>query len=95
MVNGKKQLQTAPVFLPWEPHEQYEKVEKKRHQKMSPLGWKVSNMLLRKSRGQLLIISERMKQLGQRRNDPQLWICLVVKVKSAVLRIILHRNLEC
>ena len=52
-------------------------------------------MLLRKSRGQLLIISEKMKQLGQRRNDAQLWICLVVKVKSAAVRIILHRNLEC
>ena len=35
-------------------------------------GQKVSNMLLGKSRGQLLIASERMKWLGQRRNDTQL-----------------------
>ena len=34
----------------------------------------VSNMLLGKSRGQLLIASERMKQLGQSGNDAQLWV---------------------
>ena len=42
------------------------------NQSMSPPVWKVSNMLLRKSRGQLLIASERMKQLIQSRNDTQL-----------------------
>ena len=36
-------------------------------------GQKVSNMLLGKSRGQLLIASERMKWLSQSRNDSQLW----------------------
>ena len=44
-------------------------------------GQKVSNMLLGKSRGQLLIASERMKQLGQSGYAAQLWMCLVVKVK--------------
>ena len=34
----------------------------------------VSNMLLGKSRGQLQIASERMKQLGQSGNDAQLWV---------------------
>ena len=47
---------------------------------MSPAGQKVSNMLLGKSGGQLLIASERMKQLGQSRNDAQLRIFLVMKV---------------
>ena len=42
---------------------------------------KVSNMLLGKSRGQLLISPETMKQLGQSINDAQLWMCLGVKVK--------------
>lgn len=28
----------------------------------------------------------RMKQLGQSRNDAQLWTCLVVKVKSDAVR---------
>ena len=46
---------------------------------MSPSGWEVSTMLLGKSGGQLTIAPERMKQLGQGRNDAQLWTCLVVK----------------
>ena len=33
-----------------------------------------------------LIAPERRKELGQSRNDTQLWMCLVVKI--------LHRNLE-
>ena len=37
-------------------------------------------MLVGKSRGQLLIALERMKQLSLSRNDAQLWMCLVVKV---------------
>ena len=36
-----------------------------------------------------------MKRLSQSRNNVQLWICLVVKVKSNTVRTILHRNLEC
>ena len=56
------------------------------HQKMSPPHQKVSNMLLGKSRGQLLIAPERMKQLGQSRNNAPLWMYLVVKVKSDVVK---------
>ena len=48
---------------------------------MSPAGWKVSSKLLGESRGQLLIVPERMMCLGQSGNDAQLWMCLVVKVK--------------
>ena len=46
-----------------------------------PSGLKVSSMLLGKSRGQLLIAPERMKQLGQSGNDVQFQMCLVVKVQ--------------
>ena len=49
---------------------------------MIPPGKKVSNMLLGKSGEQLLIVLERIKQLGQSRNNAQLWMCLVMKVKS-------------
>ena len=49
-------------------------------------GPKVSNMLLEKSRGQLLIAPERMKWQGQSRNDAQLWMHLVVKVKSNAIK---------
>ena len=51
-----------------------------------PPGQKVSNMLLGKSGGQLLIAPERMKQLRKSRNDTQLWACLVVKVKSNTVK---------
>ena len=49
---------------------------------MSLLGQKVSNVLLEKSRGQLLTALERKKRLAQNGNDTQLWMCLMVKVKS-------------
>ena len=49
-------------------------------------GRKVSNMLLEKSRGQVLIASERMKHLGQSGNDAQFWMCLVVKAESDVVK---------
>ena len=48
---------------------------------MRPPGWKVSNMLLGKTRGHLLIAPE---LLGQSRNDTQFW--LVVKVKSDAVK---------
>ena len=41
----------------------------------------MSSKLLGESRGQLLIVPERMMCLGQSGNDTQLWMCLVVKVK--------------
>ena len=51
-----------------------------------PLGRKVSSMLLGKSGGQLLIAPERMKQLGQSKNNTQLQMCLVEKVKSEAVK---------
>ena len=52
----------------------------------SPPGQKVSSMLLGKSRRQLLIAPERIKHLGQSRNNTQLWMYLVVKVKSDAIK---------
>ena len=73
-------MATTSVFLLQEPHEQYER-QKDRCWKMSPPGQTVSKTLLRKSGGQLLTSPERMKRLGQSRNDAQLCTCLVVKEK--------------
>ena len=53
---------------------------------MSPPGQKGSNILLGKSREQLLIAPERMKRLGQSGNDTWLWMCLVMKVKSDAVK---------
>ena len=66
----------TPVFLSGEHHGQYEKAKKVWCRKINPPRWKVSNMLLGKSREQLLISSVRMKGLGQGRNDTQLWMYL-------------------
>ena len=54
-------------------------------------------MLLGKSRGPLLTAPERVKRLGQSRNDFQLWMCLVLKVKFDAIKkmAMLHRTLEC
>ena len=48
---------------------------------MSLPGLKVSNILLGKSGGELLIAPDLMKQLGQSGYDAQLSMCLVMKVK--------------
>ena len=63
-------------------------------QKHEHPGWKVSNMLLRKSGGQLLIAPEKMKPLVQSGNDAQLWMCLVVKIKSNAVKNNIARNLQ-
>ena len=85
MTHWRREWQTTPVFLLPEPHEQYEKAKDMTSADEPPpptSGQKLSNTLLGKSGGQLLIAPERMKQLGQSGNDAQLWMCLVVKVKS-------------
>ena len=43
-------------------------------------------MLLGMSGGELLTASERMKWVGHSRNDAELWVCLVVKVKSNAVK---------
>ena len=50
---------------------------------MRPPGQKMSNTLLGKSKE---IAPERMKRLDQNGKDAQLWMCLVVKVKSSILK---------
>ena len=51
-----------------------------------PPGQKMSNMLLGKNERELLIAPERMKRLGQSRNNAQLWMYLVVKLKSSAVK---------
>ena len=46
----------------------------------------MSNMLLEKCGGQLLIVPEKMKELGQSGNEAPLWMGLLVKVKSSALK---------
>ena len=55
----------------------------KKHWKMSPSGQQVSNMLPG-MRGE--IAPEGMKRLGQSRSTAQLWMYLVVKLKSDIVK---------
>ena len=71
------------VILPGEPHEQYEKA-KMWHQNKTPEVEGVK--YVPGDMWQLLIAPERMKRLSQRGNSTQLWICLVVKVKSDAVK---------
>ena len=49
---------------------------------MNSAGRKVSDILLKKSRE---TASKGKKRLSQSRNNAQLWMCLVVKVKSSAV----------
>ena len=46
----------------------------------------MSSILLGRSGGELLIAPERMKRQGHSGNDVQLWMCLMVKVKSNTVK---------
>ena len=60
------------------------KRQKDRTPEDEPPSREVSNVLLGKSREQLLIAPGRKQQLGRSGSDAQLWICLMVKVKSCL-----------
>ena len=54
--------------------------------------WKVPNMLLENS-GE--ITPGTMKRQSQSKNNAQLWMWLVMEVKSDAIKSKLHRNLDC
>ena len=84
VVHWRRTLPLTPVFLSGEPHRQYKKTKRHDNGRWTPPGWKVSSMLLGKSRGQLQIVLERMKWLGQSRSNTRL--CLMVKVKPDAVK---------
>ena len=59
---------------------------------MKSPGQQVPNMLLEINGG---ITPERVKRWSQSENNAQLWMSLVMKVKSDALKNNLHSNLEC
>ena len=83
MIHWRREWKTTAVFLPREPHEQYEKA--KRYDTESELH-RTEGAQYATGEEQRTITPERMKQLGQSRNDSQLWMCLVIKVKSDAVK---------
>ena len=82
MIHWMREWQIIPLYLPGVPHELHKGPKKKNDTKRwIPPGLKVSNMVLGKSREELSIAPEWMKQLGQSGYNTQLLMCLVMEVK--------------
>ena len=79
MVNHSSVLASRIPWTVWKG----KKIWHRKEDMTSSPGWKMSNMFLGKKRE---TDPERMKRLGQSRNDVQLWICLVVKIKSDAIK---------
>ena len=79
MVCWRRKWWFTSVFLLSDPHEQYGKVKRYDPRRCSPRSEGVHYATGEELRAEL-IAPERMKQLGQSRNDTQLWMCLVVKL---------------
>ena len=77
--------QTPPILLQWKPLDLHEKAKRYDSRRWAPRS-EGAYMLLGKSEGQVRIAPERMKPLGQSRNDTQLWMHPVVKVKSYAVK---------
>ena len=91
VVHWRKKWQATLIFLPQEPYEQYEKAKRYDTRRWAPPGWKVSNMLLGKSRGQLLISPERMKEEA---GTKQKW-CSVVDVSGGETKVQCRKEQYC
>ena len=77
VVHWRREWQTTSVFLPWEPHEQYEK-QKDRTLK-DELPRSVGTQYAEIS-GE--ITTKRMKGWSQSKNNTQLWMRLVIEARS-------------
>ena len=80
--NGNPLRYSGVVSFMENPTDSMKRLKDRMPEDEPPPGQKMSSMLLGKSGGQLLIAPERMKWMGQSRNDAQLWMRLVVKAKS-------------
>ena len=88
----RREWWTTSVFLPWEPHEQYDKAKWEDTERGTPQVGRCPILLLEIS-GE--ITSERMKRWSQSKNNIQLWMWLVIEARSDSVKSNLHRNLEC
>ena len=77
--------QTTTVFLPQEPHKQYEKAKNDMTLEDGPPKSGVQCATGEEERA-MTNSSERMEWLGQSGNNAQLWLCLVVKVKPNAVK---------
>ena len=83
IVYWRREWQTTLVFLPWEPYEQDEKAKRYDTER-----WIPSRLVgVQYATGEEQRNSSRRKEEAEPlRNDVQLWMCLVVKVKSDAIK---------
>ena len=84
VVPWSREWQTTSVFLPQEPHKQYEKAKRFDTGRWVPQVSRCPICYWEKVEKHL---QKRIKSLGQSGSDTQLWMCLVVKVKSTAVKI--------
>ena len=82
VVHWRREWQTTSVFLPWEPHEQYERQNDRILKEKLPRSV-VPNMLLEIS-GE--VTPERMRGWSQRKKNTQLWMWLVIEARSDAVK---------
>ena len=77
----EKEMAIYSSILAWKTPQTIWKRQKDMTLEDEPFRLKVSNILLRKSGGQLIITTVQKKQFGQSRNKAKFWMRLVVKVQ--------------
>ena len=79
VVHWKREWQATSGFLPWEPHEQYEKAKYMTPKDEFPRSVGAEYTTGEETPG-------RMKRQSQSENNTQLWMWLVMKVKSDAVK---------
>ena len=82
MVHWRRKWQNTPLFLLQESYEQYEKAKGYDTGRWAS----ISEGATGEEQRAITNSSRKMKWLSQRRNVTQLWMCLVVKIKSNVVK---------
>ena len=88
----RSKWQTSSVFLPWEPHEQYEKAKWWDTERGTP---QVSRCPICYWRSLEKKLQKEWRDEAKEKNNTQLWMWLVIEIRSEAVKAILHKNLEC
>ena len=82
VVHWRGEWKTTSVFLPWEPHEQYEKAKNRTLKEELPRSVGAQYT----TGDQWRITPERLKRQSQSKNNTQWWMWLVMEVKSNAVK---------
>ena len=83
VVHWRRELQTTSIFLPWKPHELYEKTKRKDTERWTP---HVSRCPICYWRLVEKYLPERTKEWSQSKNSTQLWMWLVIEARSNAVK---------